>query len=104
MNGTARNWPMILALLTGICVLAVSAIYADLEMGYYSAGNLGSITQSAPPNLEPNGAYIVAAYPRYRLDLAPGGRRAGHRLLLQHVPLAGLHHHATAASGSHMGS
>lgn len=73
MNGTARNWPMILALLMGICVLTVSAIYADLEMGYYSAGNLGSITQSAPPNLEPNGAYIVAAYPRYRLDLAPGG-------------------------------
>jgi hypothetical protein len=63
---------MIFGVVIGICVLGAGAIYADLQVGYYSAGNLGGIVQTTPPNPQPNGAYTVAAYPRYALTLAPG--------------------------------
>lgn len=72
MTLIAKNRRTILGLLIGICILSVSAIYADLEIGNYSIGNLGSIAQPLPPNLVPNGAYSVAAYPIYKPTLAPG--------------------------------
>jgi len=68
----AKKRRMLFALLIGVCVLAVGAIYADLEIGYYTAANLGRIAQPAPPNLRPNGVYNVAAYPLYTPGLVPG--------------------------------
>lgn len=59
-------------LLAAVCVIAVGAIYADLQIGYYTPENLGSVAQPAPPNLAPDGNYAVAAYPLYKSELAPG--------------------------------
>ncbi|MHB8484662.1 MAG: sulfide dehydrogenase [Candidatus Acidiferrales bacterium] len=63
---------MFLALLIGVCVLAVGAIYADLEIGYYTSANLGSVAQPAPPPLQTSDVYSVAAYPLYSPQLVPG--------------------------------
>ena len=72
MNLGTKKRRMVLALLIGVCVLAVGAIYADLEIGYYTAANLGRLAQPAPPRLRPNGVYRVAAYPLYAPQLVPG--------------------------------
>jgi mono/diheme cytochrome c family protein len=71
----AKKRRMLFALLIGICLVAVGAIYADLEIGYYTAANLGRIAQPAPPNLRADGVYSVAAYPLYAPQLVPGAGR-----------------------------
>ena len=72
MMYAAKKRRMFFALLIGVCVLAVGAIYADLEIGYYTAANLGRIAQPALPNLRTSGVYSVAAYPLYSPQLVPG--------------------------------
>ena len=72
MNHGAKKRRMLFALLISVCVVAVGAIYADLEIGYYTAANLGRIAQPQPPHLRPNGVYSVAAYPLYTPQLVPG--------------------------------
>ncbi|MGB7024776.1 MAG: hypothetical protein WBD73_13340 [Candidatus Acidiferrales bacterium] len=72
MIGSGKKRRTFFALLIGVCVLAVGAIYADLEIGYYTAANLGSVAQPASPNLRPSGVYSVAAYPLYSPQLVPG--------------------------------
>jgi hypothetical protein len=75
MNHGTRKRRMLFALLIGVCVVAVGAIYADLEIGYYTAANLGSVAQPAPPPLQTDGVYSVAAYPLYTPQLVPGAGR-----------------------------
>lgn len=72
MIGTGKKRRVFFALLIGICVLAVGAIFADLEIGYYTSSNLGSLAQPAPPRLQTDGVYSVAAYPLYTPQLVPG--------------------------------
>lgn len=72
MIGSGKKRRNFLALLIGVCVLAVGAIYADLQIGYYTSSNLGRIAQPAPPSLQTNGVYNVAAYPLYSPQLVPG--------------------------------
>lgn len=75
MIGSGKKRRNFLALLIGVCVLAVGAIYADLQIGYYTSSNLGSVAQPAPPHLQTNGVYSVAAYPLYKAELASGTGR-----------------------------
>jgi hypothetical protein len=75
MIGAAKKRRMIFVLLIGVCVVAVGAIYADLEIGYYTAANLGRIAQPAAPSLRPDGVYNVAAYPLYTPQLVPDAGR-----------------------------
>lgn len=72
MISTGKGRRIFLALLLGVSVLAVGALCADLQIGYYTPSNLGSVAQPAPPSLETNGAYSVAAYPLYAPQLVPG--------------------------------
>jgi len=72
MIGAEKKRRMFFGLLIGVGVLAVGAIYADLEIGYYTAANLGSVAQPGPPHLQTNGVYSVAAYPLYAPQLVPG--------------------------------
>lgn len=66
----------LLAVLAGILSLvAVSVIYADLQLGYYSASNLGSIAQPAPTKHPSDGAYKISEFPLYKPELAPGEGR-----------------------------
>lgn len=57
------------------CVLAAGAIYADLEIGYYSPENLGSIVQAAPVKNHPDAAYTISSFPLYKPELVPGPGR-----------------------------
>ena len=75
MIGAGKKRRNFFALLTGVCVFAVGAIYADLQIGYYTSSNLGSVAQPAPPRLQTNGVYRVSAYPLYKPELAPGEGR-----------------------------
>lgn len=75
MIGAGKKRRVFFALLIGVCVLAVGAIYADLQIGYYTSSNLGTVAQPAPPYLQPNGVYSVAAYPLYAPQLVPGAGR-----------------------------
>ncbi|MGH9729063.1 MAG: sulfide dehydrogenase [Candidatus Acidiferrales bacterium] len=75
MIGAGKKGRIFLVLLIGVCVLAVGAIYAGLQLGYYTSSNLGSVAQPAPPRLQTNGVYGVAAYPLYAPQLAPGTGR-----------------------------
>ena len=66
----------IVSLVAGVALVAVGAIYADLQLGYYAPANLGSSAQPAPVGQQTTSAYRVAAYPTYQSSLAPGpGRR-----------------------------
>ena len=75
MMGPARKRRNFFALLIGVCIFAVGAIYADLQIGYYTSSNLGSVAQPATERMQINGFYRVAAYPLYKPDLAPGEGR-----------------------------
>lgn len=75
MTGAGKKRGNFFALLTGVCVLAVGAIYADLQIGYYTSSNLGSVAQPAPPRLQTNAVYRVSAYPLYKPELALGEGR-----------------------------
>ena len=72
MIGAVKKRRMFFVMLIGICVLCVGAIYADLQIGYYTSSNLGSLAQPAPPHLQTNGVYSVPAYPLYAPQLVSG--------------------------------
>jgi hypothetical protein len=69
------NRRKILALAAGIALVAVGAIYADLQLGYYTPVNLGSIAQPAPPKSQTDAAYKISAFPLYAPELVPGDGR-----------------------------
>ena len=66
-----KIWTFAIAL----AFVAVGAIYADLQIGYYTSTNLGSISQTAPVANQANGAYKIAAFPLYKTTLVPGPGR-----------------------------
>jgi hypothetical protein len=61
---------------TLLIVLAVMAIgtlaFAELKMGEYVPSQLGSLQQSASPQLSPDANFAVSAYPAPTLELAAG--------------------------------
>lgn len=57
------------------CLIAAGAIYADLEIGYYSPENLGSSLQPAPVKNRADAAYTISAFPLYKPTLVPGAGR-----------------------------
>ena len=65
----------VLILIAAIGIAAVGAIYADLELGYYTPVNLGSIAQPAPANYQADATYKIAAFPLFKPELAPGEGR-----------------------------
>jgi hypothetical protein len=75
MSFSAPKLRLFLMILGAVCIVAVGAIYADLELGYYSPENLGSIAQPTPSAQEASGSYSIAAYPLYSPPLAPGDGR-----------------------------
>ena len=66
-----------LAIFAMACGVAITAgvLYADLQKGYYTPDQLGSIQQAAPPALSPDADYQVSAYPVPTLELPPGDGR-----------------------------
>ncbi|HVA71637.1 MAG TPA: hypothetical protein VNF02_00895 [Candidatus Limnocylindrales bacterium] len=72
MSGATKKRRTFIALLIGVCVVAVGAIYGDLQIGYYTPVNLGRVAQPAAPKFRPDGVYRVAAYPLYQPNLVPG--------------------------------
>lgn len=58
-----------------VLIVAAGAIYADLEIGYYTPESLGSITQPAPVKNHPDAAYTISSFPLYTPELAPGPGR-----------------------------
>lgn len=64
-----------LVVLGAISIVAAGAIYADLEIGYYSPENLGSVTQPAPVKNRPDAAYTISSFPLYKPELVPGPGR-----------------------------
>jgi hypothetical protein len=69
---TRRN---VLILVAAVGVLAVGAIDADLQLGYYTPAKLGSSVQPAPTKQPPDAAYKTSAFPLYTSDLVPGEGR-----------------------------
>lgn len=66
----------LLAVLTGVLsVVAVGVIYADLQLGYYSSSNLGTIAQSTPAKQSPDSAYKINEFPLYKPELVAGDGR-----------------------------
>lgn len=65
----------VLILALGIGIVAVSTIYADFEIGYYTPANFGSIAQPAPIEYRVDATYKINAFPLYKPDLAPGEGR-----------------------------
>jgi cytochrome c5 len=59
----------------GLALLAVAAVYAEFESGYYSPANLGSIAQAAPRHETENASYRVESYSLFRPQLEPGEGR-----------------------------
>lgn len=57
------------------CLVAAGAIYADLEIGYYSPEDLGGSLQPAPVKNHPDAAYTISAFPLYKPELVPGAGR-----------------------------
>lgn len=64
-----------LALAGLLSIVAVGVISADLELGYYSSSNLGSIAQPALMKQPADAAYKIAEFPLYKPDLVPGEGR-----------------------------
>lgn len=65
-----------LSVLAGVIgFFAAGAIYADLQIGYYTSTNLGSSSQPAPVINQANDAYKIAAFPLYKNTLVPGPGR-----------------------------
>ena len=75
MNWLKRERRKISLLAIAIALLAVGAIYADLQIGYYTPSNLGAITQPAPVSNKTDGVYKIAAFPLYKTALVPGPGR-----------------------------
>jgi sulfite dehydrogenase (cytochrome) subunit B len=66
-NKTRKTLLVIIA--TAACALLA---FADLKKGEYAPSQLGSLQQSAPPQLAPDANFAVSAYPAPAVDLAPG--------------------------------
>lgn len=75
MNWLKREQLKISLLAIAIGLLAVGAIYADLQIGYYTSTNLGSSSQPAPAVNQTNDVYKIAAFPLYKTTLVPGPGR-----------------------------
>lgn len=69
----SRFWALTLG--SAVCLIAATAIFADLEIGYYTPENLGSLTQPAPLPQRLDAAYKINAFPLYKPELAPGPGR-----------------------------
>lgn len=65
----------VVILVGAISLLAVGAIYADLQIGFYTPSNLGSLVQPAPVKQQVDSAYKISAFPLYKPELAPGDGR-----------------------------
>lgn len=75
MNWLSSNRHKVWILAIALAFVAVGAIYADLQIGYYTSANLGSSSQPAPVVNAANDAYKIAAYPLYKTTLVPGSGR-----------------------------
>lgn len=75
MKRLNRNRRKVWILAVALAFVAVGAIYADLQIGYYTSANLGSISQTAPVANQPNDVYKIAAFPLYKATLVPGPGR-----------------------------
>lgn len=75
MKRAVRGIRLFLIFTGVLSIVAAGVIYADLQLGYYSSSNLGSIAQPAPMKLPADEAYKVSAFPLYKPELAPGEGR-----------------------------
>ncbi len=75
MMWLTKNRRKISVLVASVGLIAVGAIYADFESGYYTSTNLGSSAQPAPVINQANDAYKIAALPLYKSTLVPGPGR-----------------------------
>lgn len=66
---------LLLPLAAAVGLMVCGAIYADLEIGYYTPETLGSLTQPAPAPQRVDAAYKIDAFPLYQADLAAGPGR-----------------------------
>ncbi|MFZ0335657.1 MAG: hypothetical protein WAN10_03015 [Candidatus Acidiferrales bacterium] len=75
MKPFMRKHRSVLILAVAIGLVAVGAIYADLQLGYYTSVNLGSIAQPARVGQQADAAYKIGALPLYKPELVPGEGR-----------------------------
>jgi hypothetical protein len=75
MNWLSKKRRNILIVLAAVCIFAVGAIYADLQIGYYAPANLGTISQAAPDAQQASDVYKISAFPLYTPTLVPGAGR-----------------------------
>ncbi len=75
MKPFMRRHRSVLILAVAIALVAVGAICADLQLGYYTSQNLGSVAQPVPAKQQPDAAYKISALPLYKAELAPGEGR-----------------------------
>jgi hypothetical protein len=75
MKPPRRRLLAFLIALGAVSIVAAGVIYADLEIGYYSPENLGSITQPAPVKNHADAAYTISSFPLYTPELVPGAGR-----------------------------
>lgn len=70
-----RHRKILVVFAIGASLIAAGAIYADLQIGYYTPANLGSIAQTASVQHQADGAYKIAAFPLYKSTLVAGPGR-----------------------------
>lgn len=75
MKAFLRSRPPLLCAGIAVCLIAAGAIYADLEIGYYTPENLGSLIQPASMAQRVDAAYKINAFPLYKPELAAGPGR-----------------------------
>lgn len=75
MKAFLRSQRLALGLSMAVCFIAAGAIYADMEIGYYTPENLGSLAQPAPVSQRADATYKISAFPLYTPDLVPGPGR-----------------------------
>jgi hypothetical protein len=68
MSGRKKTRKLLL-IVTATAAVAMLA-FADLRKGEYTPSQLGSLQQSAPPQLSPDANFAASAYPAPALDLA----------------------------------
>lgn len=75
MKGPSRKVSSRLVFAGILSLVAVGVMYADLELGYYSSSNLGSIAQPAPMKQRADAAYKISEFPLYKPELVAGDGR-----------------------------
>ena len=75
MSAASNSRRVFFVALTCGFLLAAGIVYADLQLGYYSPANLGSVAQPAPRAGRPDAIYRVSAYSLFKPELAPGDGR-----------------------------